>query len=166
MSQYIPPTAMHFVTGTWTDAAGAVAGTIAKHKAAGAQTAVVNVPIQIPSNSGVDVAGLPNRGSLLKSIELDYELLLAVATSVTATLRLVKRGADGAVAVVSTPAITQDLTAATDAADEDQHKLTVTLTNPAYIENDEYYLCTFAFICGGTVTIDVLGAVANYTFRA
>jgi len=111
------------------------------------------------------VAGLPNKGSLLRSIELDYECLLAAATSVTATLRLVKRGVDGSVAVVSTPAITQDLTAATDAADEDQHKLTVTLTTPAYIENDEYYLCTFAFVCGGTVTLDVLAAVINYTAR-
>ena len=38
MSQYIPPTAMHCVTGTWTDAAGAVSGTIARHKAANAET--------------------------------------------------------------------------------------------------------------------------------
>ena len=52
MSQYIPPTAMHCVTGTWTDRPPAhVAGTIAMHKAAGAETAVVNIPIMLPSNS-------------------------------------------------------------------------------------------------------------------
>ena len=48
MSQYIPPTAFHIVTGTWTQAAGAVAGTIAMHKAAAAETATVNIPIMIP----------------------------------------------------------------------------------------------------------------------
>lgn len=159
MSQFIPPTSMHCVTGTWTIAAGVVAGTIAKHKAANAETSVVNIPIAIPSNS------VAQKGAYLKSIEVDYECLLAAATSVTATLNLVTRGADGAVAVVSAPAITQDLTAATDAADEDQHKLTVTLTTPAWIDNDEYYLLKLAFVCGGTVTIDLLGAVVNFTLR-
>ena len=42
MAQYIPPTAMHFVTGTWTQAAGAVTDTICMHKAAAAQTAVTS----------------------------------------------------------------------------------------------------------------------------
>lgn len=159
MSQYIPPTLMHCVTGTWTDIAGAVAGTIARHKAATAETSTVNIPIIIPSNS------VTLQGSKLTSIEVDYELLLAAATSVTATLNKVTRGADTAVAVVSSVAITQDLAAATAAATQDQHRLTVTLTTPAFIDNDEYYLLKLAFVCGGTVTIDLLAAVANFTAR-
>ena len=144
MSQYISPTAFHIVTGTWTQAAGQVAGTIAMHKAAAAETATVNIPIMIPSNS----VGL--KGSYLKSIEVDYEILIAACTSVTATLNKVARGGDTAVAVVTAPAITQDLAAAVAAATVDQHKLTVSLTTPAWIDNDEYYL---------------LGAVANFTER-
>ena len=159
MSQYIPPTAMHYVTGTWTQAAGAVTDTIAMHKAAGAETAVVNIPIMLPSNSSAA------KGSLLKSIEIDYELLVAVATSVTAVLNKVTRGADGAVAVVAVQASTQDLAAAVAAATQDQHKLTVTVTTPPYIDNDEYFLLELTFVCGGVVTIDVLGAVANFTLR-
>ena len=159
MAQYIPPTDMHFVTGTYTDAAGAVAGTIAKHRAAAASTGVVTIPIILDSNS------VARKGAYLKSIEIDYECLGAAAASVTAVLNKVARGADTAAAVVTAPAITQDLAAATDAATQDQHKLTVTLTTPAWIDNDEYYLLKLSFNCGGVVTVDILAAVANFTWR-
>lgn len=159
MSKFIPATNMTCITGTWTEIAGQVAGTVCKHKAATAETATVYIPITLPSNS------TQLKGSLLKSIEVDYEVLVAACTSVTATLKKITRGADGAVAVVSTVATTQDLTAATDAADVDQHKLTVTLTTPAYIDNDEYYSLEIAFIAAASTTLDVLAAVANYTVR-
>lgn len=165
MSQYIPPTAMMPITGTWTEVAGQVAGTICKHKAAAADTSVVYVPIPIPSNSGVDASGVPQKGSLIESIEFDYEVLIAACTSVTAALTKIKRGADGAVAVVSTITATQDLTAATDAADVDQHKLILTVTTPFYIENDEELIATLTIVAAATSTVDVLGAVANYTAR-
>jgi hypothetical protein len=159
MSQFVPPTVMHGVTGTYTNSAGAVAGTIALHRAAAASTGVINIPIILPSNS------VAMKGAYLKSVEVDYECLLAAATSVTFTMNKVTRGADGAVAVVSAVTVTQDLTAATDAADQDQHKCTVTVTTPAWIDNDEYYLLVMTAICGGTVTLDILGAVINYTLR-
>ena len=159
MAQFIAPTLFHIVTGTWTQAAGQVAGTIAEHKAATAETATVTIPIVIPSNA----VGL--KGAYLKSIEVDYELLVAACTSVTATLSKVVRGADTAVAVVSNPAITQDLAAAVAAATVDQHKLTVTLTTPVWIDNDEYYLLKLAMVAAATTTIDLLGAVANFTER-
>jgi hypothetical protein len=156
MSQYIPPTLFHCVTGTWALAAGQVAGTIVKVKTAGAETSVVNIPIVIPSNS------VALQGAKLKSIEVDYEILTAAATSITATLSKVTRGADTAVAVVTEPAITQDLAAATDAADVDQHKLTVTLTTPVFIDNDEYFLLELSCVCALTTDLEFLGAVANY----
>jgi len=159
MSQFIPPSAFHYVTGTWADAAGNVAGTIVKQKTAAAETAVVNIPIQIPSN------GSALKGSLLKSIEIDYEILTAAATSITATLNKVTRGADGAVAVVAAVTETQDLAAATDAADVDQHKLTVTVTTPAWIDDNEYYLLELSCVCALTTVIEFLGANINYTAR-
>lgn len=159
MSQFIPPTAMMGVTGTFTLAAGAVAGTIAYHRAATAQTSVITIPIPLPSNSSTQ------KGAYLRSVEVDYENLLATATSVTFGLNKVTRGANTAVAVVSAVTVTQDLTAATTAAAQDQCKCTVTLTTPAWIDNDEYYLLTMTIVAGATVTNDVLGAVANYTLR-
>ncbi len=159
MSQYIPPTTMMGITGTFTLAAGAVSGTIAYHRAAGAQTSVIYIPVGLPSNSSA------TKGAYLKSIEVDYECLLAVATSVTFGLSKVTRGANTAVAVVSAVTVTQDLAAAVAAATEDQHKCTVTLTTPEWIDNDVYYILTMTIVAGGTVTNDVLGAVANYTLR-
>lgn len=164
-SQFIPWTAITPITGTWTEVAGQVAGTMCKHKAATAETAIVYIPIVLPSDSGVNAAGVPTKGSLLASVEVDYEVLVSACTSVTGAITKVKRGADGAVAVVSTITTTQDLTAATDAADVDQHKLTISITTPAYIENDEYYICTMTFVAAAGTTLDVLGAVANYTHR-
>jgi len=162
MSQYIPPTLMHYVTGTWTEAAGAVAGTIAKAMAdpgAPGATAVVNIPVLVPSNS------VALKGAYLKSIEIDYEIFTAACTSVTPVVNKVTRGADGAVAVVSAPAVTQDLAAAVAAATQDQHKLTVTVTTPFWIDNDDYYLLQLSIVCGAAVTVDLLGAVANFTLR-
>lgn len=159
MSQFIPVNTFNFVTGTWVDAAGNVAGTVVKQKTAGAETTVVTVPVLLPSNSG------GQKGSYLKSIVVDYEILTSAATSITAALGKVTRGADGAVAVVAATTITQDLTAATDAADVDQHALTVTLTTPAWIDNDEYYLLQLTCICAAGTVLEFLGAVANYTLR-
>lgn len=159
MAQYIPPTAMHGVTGTYTDGTGAVAGTIAYKRAAAASTGVINIPVMLPSNA------IAQKGAYLKSIEVDYELLLAVATSITASLNKVTRGADTAVAVVAAVTVTQDLAAANGAATQDQHKLTVTLTTPVWIDNDEYFLLVITAVCGATVTIDVLAAVANWTLK-
>jgi hypothetical protein len=159
MSQYVPPTAFHCVTGTYTDAAGVIAGTIAKHRAAAASSGVINIPILLPSNS------VAQMGAYLQSVEVDYELLLAAATSITATMNKITRGADGAVAVVADVPVTQDLAAAVAAATQDQHKLTVTVTTPVWIDNDCEYLLVITAVCGAVVTIDLLGAVINFTLR-
>jgi hypothetical protein len=158
MSQYIPPTAMHCVTGTWTLTAGAVSGTIAKHKSANSETTVINIPIMIPSNSSA------LKGAKLASVEVDYELGAHAATSVTATMKCVTRGADGADASVASVTVTQDLAAGTAAATQDEHKLVVTVTTPAWIDNDEYYLLCLTVVAD-VATIDLLGAVANFTLR-
>jgi hypothetical protein len=159
MSQYLGPNTFHYVTGTWTQAAGAVADTIAMHRAAANETAVVNIPIMIPSNA----AGY--KGALLKSIEVDYELLVAGVTSFTPVLNKVTRGADTAVAVVSVPTITY-LPAQSSCITQDQHKLVVTLTTPEWIDNDVYFLLELTIVAGaGGNTTDILGAVVNYTLR-
>lgn len=160
MSQYITPMAMHIVANTnWTEAAGDVAGSICRHKAAAGETCVINIPILIPSNS------VPLKGSYLKSVEIEYEVEVAACTSVTATLNKVTRSADGTANVIADVPVTQDLAAATDAADVDEHKLTVTVTTPVWIDNDVYYLLVLTVVAAATTTFDILGAVANYTLR-
>ncbi len=159
MSQYIAPNTMHAATGTFTYVAGQVAGTIALHRAAANETTKITIPILIPSNSS------PLKGSMLNSVDVDYEILVAEPTSITWTLNKVTRGVEGAVAVVA--AVTKtDTVAAAAAKTVDQHRQVVTLTTPAYIDNDEYYLLEMAIAAGaGGNTTDILGAVANFTAR-
>jgi hypothetical protein len=160
MSQYIPPNAWSYVTGTFTSTAGEVAGTIAINRAAANETSVITIPILLPSNS----IGL--QGSKLVSIEVDYEILTAEPTSITWTLNKVTRGADTAVAVVA--AVTKtDTLAAAGAKAVDQHRQTITLSTPAWIDNDEYYLLQMSMVAGsGGNTTKFLGAVANFTLRS
>lgn len=159
VSQYIPPTAWSYVTGTFTHAAGAVAGTIAMNRAAANETSVVTIPILVPSNS------IALNGAKLTSIEVDYEIFTAEPTSITWTLNKVTRGADTAVAVVA--AVTKtDGVAAASAKTVDQHKQTITITTPAWVDNDEYYLLEMSIAAGaGGNTTKFYGAVANYTLR-
>ena len=121
VAQFIPPGEIWCVTGTWTDVAGQVAGTICRHKAAAADTSVVTIPIPILSNS------VALQGAKLVSIEVDYEVLVADLTSIVAVLNKVTRGADTAVAVVAAVAQTA-VPAAAPRVVTDQHKLIVTLT--------------------------------------
>ncbi len=164
MQQIISPLLFHCVTGTWTEAAGNVAHTIVKQKAAAAETATVTIPLAVPGNA--NGGGNDGKGSMINSIEVDYEILTAAATSITATVWKIARGADGAVAVATQVTATQDLAAATDAADVDQHALTISITTPEYIDDDDYWFVELACVCATTTVLEFLGAQVNYTFRA
>jgi len=161
VSQFIPPTLFHCVTGTWTEVAGQVTDTICKHVAATDETATVNIPVTIPSNS----IGL--QGAKLASVEIDYEILVAACDAVTAVFNLVTRGADGAVATVAAQTFSYDTghDTAAERYDVDQHRMTLTLTTPIWIDNDQYVLIELTFDKAATTTVDVIAAVANYTLR-
>jgi hypothetical protein len=158
ISQFIPPTAFHFSTATMTQVAGSVAGTIAMNRAAAAQTSLITVPILIPSNS------IALQGAKLASIEIDYEIFTAEPTSITATVKKVTRGIEGAVAVVTEQTFTQSPAAAASKT-VDQHKLVLTITTPIWLDNDEYVLAQLSLVAGATDTAHFLGAVANFTLR-
>jgi len=158
-TQYIPPTAMHYVTGTYTSVAGEVAGTIAINRAAANSTALINIPITVPSNS------VALQGAKLAKIEIDYEHFTAEPTSMTWTLNKVTRGADGAVAVVTAVTKSNTLSAGTGKA-VDEHREVITITTPAFIDDDEYYLLELSMPSGaGGHTFHMLGAVAYFTLK-
>jgi hypothetical protein len=162
MSQYIPPTLFHCVTGTWTLAAGQVAGTIVKTVNDANQTSVINIPILIPSNS------VNQQGSKLKSIEIDFEITGAALTALAAVVNKVTRGADGAVAVVAAQTFTYDSghDAAGERVDVAQHKMTLNITTPFWVDNDVYVLVELTCDqAGDTGVIELLGAVANFDLR-
>jgi hypothetical protein len=159
MSQYIPPTLWHFVTGTFTSVAGTVSGTIAINRANANETSVITIPIMIPSNS------VALQGAKLVSIEVDYVVKTGEPTSLTWTLNKVTRGVEGSVASVD--AITKtDTIAAADSHAVDEHKQVITITTPEWVDNDVYYLLEISLIAGAANNTEhFLGAVANFTLR-
>jgi len=161
-SQYIPPTLFHPVTGTWSDAAGAVAGTICIVQDDANQTATVNIPIFLPSNASA------LKGAYLKSIEIDYTVVNAAMTAVTAVVNKVTRGADGAVATVAAQTFSYDTghDAAAERIDVDEHRMTLTITTPFWLDNDVYCLVQLTIDqAGDTGITHLLAAVANFTLR-
>ena len=159
MSQFIPPNLFHFSTATITYVAGQVAGTIVAHRGAANQTTLATIPVIIPSNS------VALKGAYLKSIEIDYEILIAEPTSLTFTINKVTRGANTAVATVAAQTATAALAAAA-AKSVDQHKQVLTITTPFWVDNDEYVLVEMALEAGaGGNTADFISAVANFTER-
>ena len=161
-AQYIPPTIWHYVTGTWTDAAGNVTDTIVKARAAADSVSTVNVPIIIPSNS------VGNTGAKLASVEIDYEIGTAACDAVSAIVNLVTRGANGADATVAAQTFTYD-TGHDTAAERytvDEHKMTLTLDTPVWIDNDQYVLVELTFDAAATSVVHCIAAVANFTLRA
>lgn len=161
MSQWIPPTAMFGDTAAWGIAAGEVSNSLVYACDATDETANLFIPVPLPSNS-VDM-----KGAYLKSIEIDFEILTADCDAVSAVIYKNVRGADGADVTVSAPSFTYDAghDTAAERYDVDEHKMTLTLDAAAWIDNDHYYWVKVIFDKATTTTVDVLGAVANYTLR-
>ena len=162
MAQFIAPNLFHRVTGTWSMAAGQVADTIVLKVNEADQTSTVNIPIIIPSNS-VALAGC-----YLKSVEIDFEIVDTALTAMAAVFNKVTRGADGSVAVVAAQDFSYDAghDTAGERVDVDQHKMTLTLDTPVWVDNDVYFLIELTIdqaLAGGY--IEFLGAIANFTLR-
>jgi hypothetical protein len=162
MSQFIPPGACHYVTGTWTDAAGAVANTIAKSKAAADNTAIVTIPITIPQNS------VAKKGGYIKTIDVWWEVLTAAMDAVSATIYKATLPADTvAFGAPSSQAFSYD-TGHDTAAERltlDQHKMTLTLTTPIWLDDDDLLTVQMTFDAAATSALTFFGARANYTLR-
>ena len=163
MSKFLPPTTFYGDTAAWAMAAGQVSGTIVYGCDSTDESADLYIPVTIPQNSNAQAGGL------LKSVEIDFEILTAAADALACVIRKITRGADGAVAVVDdTIAFSYDdgHDDAAERIDVDQHKMTLTITTPFYVDNDEEIYVVFTIDKAATTTVEFLGAMANFTFRA
>ncbi len=164
ISQFIPPTAGHYVTGTYTDAAGSVTGTIIKNRAAADSNGVITVPICPLQNS------VAQKGSYLKTIDVWYEVTGAAldANAVAAAINLFTLPDDGAAfPAVSAQAFSYDAghDTAAERDDQDEHKMTLTLTTPFWLDADDLVLLELTVDSGASSVFKFHGARANYTLR-
>jgi len=162
MSLIIPCNAMNFVTGTWADAAGAVSKSTCVSKAQTDEVGVCTIPITPPQNS------VAKKGSYLKSIDVWWNVTTAAADAVTPLIHSFVLPADeAAFPTVVSHAFSYD-TGHDSAAKRltlDEHKMTLTLTTPIWLDNDMQVLVEISFDAAATSDIDVHCARANYTLR-
>jgi len=162
MSQFIPPNKCHYVTGTWTDAAGSIANTICKSKAQANETAVVTIPSALPQNSA------SYKGSKLVSIDIWWECLTLAMDAVTAAIykaTLPAQGADFAAPTAQTFTYDADHDLAAERITLNEHKMTLTITTPFWMDDDDLVTVQLTMDAGATSDLTFFGARANYTFR-
>ena len=160
MSQFLGPNDCMVSAGTWTDT---VATNVwSKNRTANASSFTLKIPVKIPSNS------VSSRGAYLKSIDVWYEIATAAATDF-ATVALYKDTlpVTGTLMTAAAAAVTLDTGHDTAAERKavDEHKMTLTLDTPAWIDNDEAYHVEMIVSAAATTVFKYYGARINYTLR-
>lgn len=164
MAIIFPPSHMHFVTGTWADAAGAVAGTIVKAKSAADQTSVINIPITLLQNS------VAQKGSYLRSVDIWWNTTVAAldaAGAIVTINRFVLPANGAAFPAAVTHAFSYDTgnDTAAETDDLDEHKMTLTLTTPIWMDDDDFVTVALTMDAAATSVIALHAARANFTLR-
>lgn len=161
MSQFIFPGDILRTSGTW--AAVIASSVVSENRSAAASAFTLLVPVTVPGNA----AGL--KGAYLKSVDLYYSILTAEATDF-ATVALNKAtlpAATGTALAGTTAAVSLDGghdTAAKRKALGD-HRLTVTLTTPVWVDEDDTYILSCVVDAAAATVFKLYGARANYTLR-
>ncbi len=157
----IPPCNMQFVTGAWSDAVAS--NQWSKNKAAAAETTTVRIPLAGISQA---IGGL--KGAKLTSIDIWYEIATAAGSSFSATLYRLAAPADNtAPGAPVSQAITFDGghdTAAKRYAVQ-KHKMTLTVTTPAYCAADDVYFVEMGIGCAAGTLLSIKEARANFILR-
>ncbi len=162
MSFFVPPTDFQFTSGTWTPTITSDVLNMTRTQADAPFTAIV--PVKIPANS------VALKGAKLKSIDIFYKIHTAAADDF-ATVDLNKEvlGADDtAITAAAVTGITLDAghdTAAERKAVDADHVMTITLDDPAWIDESDFYWVEMIIDAAATTDVIFFGARVNFTLR-
>ena len=161
MSRFISPfECAHTPVATWTPTIAANLTTDVRTAANAAFT--VLIPILLPSNSEY------RKGAYLKSVDVFY-IIATEAMDAVAALAIDKLtlAVDGTAVAGETVAVTPDAGHDTGAErlDIEDHTMTVTLTTPVWVDNDNAYYGSLVCDGGASGVFSLVGARANYTLR-
>lgn len=156
----IPYTKFAHSAGTWT---ATVASNIwfARRTAADA-TATTFVPLgQLIQRDG----GL--KGTKINSVEFHFRVGTAALDAMEAHLYKGTLAADGTLWTTAEVTTTYDTghDSAAERIDVDEHKMTLTVTTPAYCEDNEFYYLEVVYDAAATSVLDEFFAVVNCTVR-
>jgi hypothetical protein len=160
MSQFIPPSQIQKSAGTWTP-------TLSTHLVSDVRSAAsagfnLFIPIPVPSNSEY------RAGSKLVSIDVLWKNATAdLSNCATVSLKKQTLSAHGSAVTGADVAVTVDTNNDTEAKRVTQadHKMTVTLDTPVYVDDDEGYVLYIAITAATSSAFQLFGAVANYQLR-
>jgi len=162
-SIFIPPGQCQYTTGTWTDTVSPTTALVyMKRRTAAAATNQLVIPIPVPQNS------VALKGSLLKSIDIWWEMTVVTPTTLTALISRATLPADTAsYAAPAAPAFTYDALNDTNAKRiaVEQRKMTLTVTTPFWLAADDQVYVDITLVATATAVMDFYGARANYTLR-
>jgi len=162
-AQHIHVLEWQFTTGTWTIAEGS--NIIAATKTDGDESSTILIPIVTPSNE------IALKGAKLKSIDIFYSIATAALDAFDpATIILSKMTLPATGSAVSGAAVTETKDTAHDTDAEnlaiDDHKLTVTITTPEWVDDGDMYWLEMILDFAATSVLKFYGAVAHYDLRA
>lgn len=159
MAQWIDPSLISKSAGTWTPT---YSTNKIYHRRTAADAAFnLFVPIKVPQNS----AAL--KGAKIASIDVYYNLTVAAADDF-ATVELNKQTVSS-VGAHTAAAVTTSLDTGHDSAAErkatGEHKMTITITTPEYLDDDSFYTLYMVVDESATGVFDLVGVRVNYTLR-
>jgi hypothetical protein len=160
MSQFIPPEACQYTVGTFTD--GVASNVWSKDKAAADDTSVIKIPVAIPQNSAAQ------KGGYLRSIDIWFAVTTAALDALAATIYKATLPADGAAfGAPASQVFSYDSGHDTEAEriDVDEHKMTLTLTTPFWLDDDDEFYVELSVDAALTSVFKFYGARANFTLR-
>lgn len=161
MSKFVPPELVQFSAGTWTDTVAA--NVWSKQKTAADPAFVAKIPVLPPMQSSNG-----SKGCYLKSIDIWWKNGTADLTSLAATIYKAVLPANGAAfAAPAAQVFTYDAghDAAAERITQDEHKMTLTLTTPIWVDNDDEVYVELAVDPAAGSVFDYYGARFNFDVR-
>ena len=159
-SKFTPPEMCTGTTGTF---AMAVASNVwSLNKTAGDNTSVIKIPLLLPSSS------VDRQGAQLASVDIWWDCSVGANDAVSAALYKLTLPATTVAPTAASVATSYD-TAHDTAAERltlAQHKMTLTLTTPEWVDDDENFYVELTIDAAANSVDKLFGARANYVFRA
>ncbi len=160
MSMFIPPAVIAKSAGTWTH--GVSSNVVAETRTAGDASFKLLIPLALPGNSQVKA------GAKLKSLEVFYKIGTAAADDF-ATVALHHMSLPASGSAVSGEDVTVTVDAGHDSAAKRKalgdHTMTVTLSEPVYIDEGDAYVLECSLDAAATTVFTLYGACAHFELR-
>jgi hypothetical protein len=161
MSLFIPPVMIQKTAGTWTP-------TIASNLTSDVRTAAdANFTLLIPINPMQNGSGY--KGARLKSVDVFFKIATAamddIATVALDKISLPSDGSAAAGAAVSAFTLDSGNDTAAERKAAGDHTLTLTLTTPVWIGENDHYVVSIVVDGSSTGVFSLFGARANFDLR-